>query len=657
MSRTPSPPPSLNPVPPSATHEAGTAWSLLLLADIAIQQGKPDGLPEVHRPIWAKVREAFQHYEAQRDEQARQALQAIPLGSPFLEWKVLLRGLLAYSAQDDAKAIDNWQRLDPRRLPAKLAAPLRWQIDPTFRQTLPRQLQQQYCQQAMQLLPLPEALTKLARALHQTSLTSAFRLAEELVALWKSHPARVERLANLFYWQILDHGEPKDLSKFTQIFGPPKHDPKFMRLQALIYERQGQIVLANTYWHSYEHWIATQPTLWPGQMGELARAILWERMGRNALQYLQNGDDDEFDFIAQPLGGKRPTRLPLQPDHEACFRTSMRLAPDWPKPAVALFEYYLQQQQTDRAFAMAEELLARDPHHLGALNAMARVRCDRGEWEVALELTQRALATAPLDPQQRRQTSEIYERYIRQASAQKRFDRARQLLGSLRQLQLLDKTVMHLALECVLEQKAGNSARVEAIRQQLSANPVQQIQSLYCLAVEAIEQKLQTKGKSAYENDLQRLLDEQGSVMTLCALLTAAQWYRDAQVTYRGQATYQTKLHKWMDALIKTQPTPETLRALGEVLLAQNQVFRLRKIVKAGKELFPNNPWFCFFEAELKCIQWKAGQAELSTVWEAYQRAARLAKAKTSEYADLLARIDARQKQLPEMFTEFFSFL
>src|SRR5581483_9018017 len=60
-------------------------------------------------------------------------LQGIGLRSPFLEWKLLLRGLQAYYQGDDTRATENWQRLDAQRLPARLAAPFRFHIDPTFR--------------------------------------------------------------------------------------------------------------------------------------------------------------------------------------------------------------------------------------------------------------------------------------------------------------------------------------------------------------------------------------------------------------------------------------------------------------------------------------------------------------------------------------------
>src|SRR5207248_7846116 len=98
-------------------------------------------LPSALHADFDQVLLAFGHLEAGRDEEARAALQAIGLRSPFLEWKLLLRGLQAYYLKDDARALENWQRLDPERLPARLAAPYRAQIDAAFRNAQPPETQ------------------------------------------------------------------------------------------------------------------------------------------------------------------------------------------------------------------------------------------------------------------------------------------------------------------------------------------------------------------------------------------------------------------------------------------------------------------------------------------------------------------------------------
>src|SRR5262245_19429054 len=82
-------------------------------------------LPADLQPQFDLVCRAFAEYETGRDDSARETLNGIGLTSPFLDWKLLLRGLIAWSANDTPRALENWSRLSPDRLPARMAAPFR----------------------------------------------------------------------------------------------------------------------------------------------------------------------------------------------------------------------------------------------------------------------------------------------------------------------------------------------------------------------------------------------------------------------------------------------------------------------------------------------------------------------------------------------------
>ena len=90
--------------------------------DLAIRTRTNAGLPPEHHAEFRAILQAFVSYEAGNDEAARAALQTIGLKSPFQDWKLLIRGLMAYAIGDDARAVENWQRLTTGRLPARLAA-------------------------------------------------------------------------------------------------------------------------------------------------------------------------------------------------------------------------------------------------------------------------------------------------------------------------------------------------------------------------------------------------------------------------------------------------------------------------------------------------------------------------------------------------------
>ena len=186
-------------------------------------------------------------------------MQGIGLQSPFMEWKLLLRGLLAYYQKDDGRALENWQRLEPGRVPARMIAPIRFCIDPAFRQQQSPAMQASLQQLGDKLLgrPLASSLKQVQANLGSPeNLPKAFHQAARLLPMLKqAAPDLVPRLASSFYWSILSHGVPDDLQMYRQTFGPPADDPHFDRLEALVHEKLGAMTLAHQHWNNFERWL------------------------------------------------------------------------------------------------------------------------------------------------------------------------------------------------------------------------------------------------------------------------------------------------------------------------------------------------------------------------------------------------------------------
>src|SRR5262249_21264991 len=211
--------------------------------DAALQQGAAGRaqLPEQLRTQFDRIRSAFVHIHADQDEAVRESLQAIGLQSPFLEWKVLIRGFLAYYQNDDVRALENWQRLDHERFPARLAAPFRFQIDPAYKRAQSAETNKVLQSQIERLQPsplLPDLRKIQSQFLHHANHTTAFREAEKVLpAIRQQAPELLPRLANVFYWQIIDHGHPKDIGRYEHIFGRPADDPHYHRMRSLALEQ------------------------------------------------------------------------------------------------------------------------------------------------------------------------------------------------------------------------------------------------------------------------------------------------------------------------------------------------------------------------------------------------------------------------------------
>ena len=234
-------------------------------ADWAVQerQAARKQLPETLTGGLDLILQAFAQLEAGQDDQGQQTLQGIGLSSPFLEWKVFLRGLLAFYQDDTERALLNWQRLDPERLPARLAAPLRFQIDPAYRQAQSPAAQATLQKQSdrLQASGLVQPLRTLQAVLaNSEQLPQAFRLAEGLVqALRQQFPNLVPRLAACFYWTVINNGQPEDIRRYERVFGTPANDPGLERFRALLFEHMGDLAKAHQHWQKFEAASCPQP--------------------------------------------------------------------------------------------------------------------------------------------------------------------------------------------------------------------------------------------------------------------------------------------------------------------------------------------------------------------------------------------------------------
>src|SRR5205823_3557044 len=143
------------------------------------------------------------------------SLQIIGLRSPLLEWKLLLRGLIAFYQRDDARALENWQRLNAQRLAARLVAPYRLAIDEAYRLAQRPQAQTALQKATDQLLGqgiVPQLrVVQKALATEGNYRTALRQMEIVLPVIRQSHPHLVPRLAACFYWELIVQGALEDV--------------------------------------------------------------------------------------------------------------------------------------------------------------------------------------------------------------------------------------------------------------------------------------------------------------------------------------------------------------------------------------------------------------------------------------------------------------
>lgn len=611
-------------LPPDSPARAGV---LAVAVDAALSHqqgaGKESLPPELHADF-DRVTTAFAQVQAGQDEPARETIQAIGLRSPFLEWKVLLRGLIAYYQNDDARALDNWQRLAPDRLPARLAAPLRFLIDKAYQSVQAPEAQTALRKQADRLQGdgVVEGLRRIQAALaDQRSFANAFRQAEGLLpALRQKSPPLADRLAACFYWGIVTTGQPEDVPRYSRVFGAPPDDPTFARLRALAYEGAQELEEAHKEWQKFEKSVADHPQGWPAGEADLIRALVWSHMGSNAAAV-----PDFDDPILPPFLRNHPDRpRPFKPAAEQCFEQSLKLAPDVLDTHEKLVGHYQAVRKPKKAEQAARRLLERFPDHVPTIEALASLRLSAQDYAEGIALLQRAARLNPLDRGLRRRLGTAHLFHARAHGEAKRFDEAR---AEFHAALALSEGRNNNSVYCkwaACEFKAGDEARAEELLTQALADAGSRLGVTYSMLVEVIRLRL-TKLKKRFNDEFNALLAQPADGAAAAAIVETAAAHKSASVTYHGQKTHEKKVLGYLQRALEVPLTEEQLdRICSSLVILENHKLLL-EFGESGQGRFPKNAYFPYYVAE-SYILWGPYRCPVYRVRELFAEVRRLAQ-------------------------------
>lgn len=594
---------------------------LAFVADAAVQQEATgrEVLPPALQADFDRIILAFAQVESGQDEAARETLQGIGLRSPFLEWKLLLRGLQAYWQNDDERAVENWQRLMPERLPARLAAPFRFRIDPPFcaaqspatQAVLQKQIERL---QGSTLLPQLRNLQATLAHSHaergsQRGMAAALRQAEALLpALRQEAPQVVPRLAASFYWQMLETG-PDDILRYQRVFGQPPDDPHLHRLQAIGYEKAQELALAHRHWQQYEQEIAAHAEKWPGDQANHARAFIWQRMGENAASIPEPERKQQRRSFG--MFGDEDPLAPLDPPAEKCFQESLALAPDLLETHEALVRYHLEAKREGKAEKAARQLLQHFPDHVATLELVSDLRRKRGDYAAALDWIEKALKGNALDRRLRRKASDAHLLLARSHVEEGSFLEARQEFQAALDLSGGSDCGMILAHWAACEFKAGETARAEELIQQASSRTAAPVGISYLLLTEVLRLQLDRALKKRFDQDLKTGLatpNQEGAVF-LTRILAGL---HSGGVQYIGKKGHTQKVLSYIHKARNLDFSEPQLEELCRNLLDMEAYPQARRFATIGEAQYPESPAFPYLHA----LAWIQEKGRRVPTWE-----------------------------------------
>ncbi len=610
------------------------------LADHVVRTRNGGALPDEWRSTFDAFQTALTHYEAKRDDDAREALSAVGLGSPFLEWKLWLRGLLAWSASDDGRALENWGRLNPARLPHRLAAPLRAQADPSWladQPALREQLLKQY--QRLGSGALAGQLRQLRPELAgRKGLGKAFQIAEGLLPKLKAaRPALVPHLANVFYHAMLKRGEPGDLDRFTKVFGRMPDDPHFLKLSAQIYDAIDEPEQALSRWAAYVGWLGDEAP-WPPILKRQAVAIVYRTMAALAAQ-IEPGD--------APPASKGKKAGPPAPAPSALLTKALEAMPDWDEAAADLMKAYLGEDQAPAACAFAEAFLGRNPNAAAVSQLFAEVLMRSGRFPDALRQLDRLRKTNPFDAAVRRTTAEcvLHCAYDLARDAEPAAPLA--LLAEHKDILQGEAPVMAGHLRFALYRKLKRAADAEADFKPL--DPANLLQA-FLLATNSQLLKAKPAEKSAAGRTYKAALAANASAAEALALFRGYRFFMARDHDFTGR---KAMLKGIADAMLASSADPALTEDQGAELIAHlgplATIPKMEKLADALARRFPKHPLFPLCVAELWAAKNPTRRAPLK-IMKLLRRAKDLARHSADPRHQLLEdRID----ELLESFDPF----
>lgn len=569
------------------------------LVDQSIRSRSAVHLPREYHSAHQGILKAFQHYERGEDEQAREALQAINLSSPFLDWKVFLRGMIAFANGDSAKAIENWQRLAPHRLAYQLAAPFRLSIDRNYKSSLSDAEQGQLRKRLERLTDekLINDLRLMQRFLSSPdTLGLAFTLLEDIYPhLLRLVPEWIPRLRRFVEHSLVQQGGWNYLARLQQLLGPSPDDPHQNKLKAQIAEISGDLEKANQHWGQYEAWLASSPPGWPPDLLQRARAIVLFQIASNGNDLIQNLTKSSLhSALRDPL--RRVVRDKFLTMVQTLKRV-LELAPDWDEPVLRLVEILSGLQALPEARTVVEGYLSRHPEHFGLTRVIASLCDAHREFEAGRSYWLKCLKLQPLDRHVQQRAAEAVLRGVRLKLRSLPVEALEQALAEHRPL--LEEALRPelLTTRAILAARRQDPQACRSLSDEAIRLPNERSAAAYRLMAEATWAGLPPAMRNPIAQQFQALLDIPPTPGEATALIRSLRQYIHSGLDYRGLKTHEKLLRAQVARCITHPADVDELAALGWLLQDARYWKELRLLALHGQKNFPTHPLFFYHEA------------------------------------------------------------
>lgn len=583
-----------------------------LLADRAVLY------PKKRSPAYAElndqadvVRAALGDVERGEDAAAVERVAGIPRKSPFAEWRLFVRGLVAHYA-DDADRVDaNWSRLDPQRAAYRIASHLQVFSGRRKAAECPGDMAtgQRRLQYAVSDSPLVERLGRIRDSFQSGRIDLACKELHALrLRFGQSHKRLLERLTDLMWKRLVAQGDKRGLRLLTKSGSGPPLDPHWHRAHALMWYQAESADLnqIEDLWTAYVRDLQQCETLSADErkiavslvlvrLAELFAEVASEEASREEPDFEFWDDDDEYEET-------REERVEVfRAQAEKHLRSALREYPRLLDAHRDLVKLYQDDDCPEKAVHAARRLLEHFPDHFDTLLWLANYFIEADQPADAESYANRASGLRPRDPAV--QTLLWHQRMgmLRQLTRKRKFDLAQtQLDEAFAAPPASVKPYTKDLLRATIQYKAKNN---EAAKTHLQAalgqvrEPTAIWMMMHAYADRfGLPREVKNDFRDRFKAAIRKPLDSQ----TAGHIAGFLRDFLVRRVKYTGLATHQ---RLYVDRLQRTKRVDwqlQDLRDVSEFLQSHDshhtQGLRL-SLLSHGLRRFPNDPLFPYLYA------------------------------------------------------------
>ncbi|WP_232056139.1 hypothetical protein [Tuwongella immobilis] len=311
-----------------------------------------ESIPDPMQSWIEPIRAAWQAYAVGDTNQAAERLQQVGLRSPAIQWKLFLRGLLAWDQKDDLRAAENWGRLLPGTLPAQMARAIVDRMNPP-----PPAISAKTPSTMPDPLWPPDPLLVQLHSIERESLSKdlgfapMLRLSEKLLPILNQHaPQLLPSFHKLCYAWLARSAMPSDLENHRKRLGAMPQDPNYHRLRMWIFE---QIESLHLWAESCVLFVNSLPelTAFASENDRIAvQSYLWEQL-HNRLFYLLDTMNPEDAKLLKPVLKLLKVRTTKEAI-DISIANAIRIAPNRLQPYLCAIAWNQRSKHHAKAFEL-----------------------------------------------------------------------------------------------------------------------------------------------------------------------------------------------------------------------------------------------------------------------------------------------------------------